>query len=108
MDEKLQQLYELLKKNPGINVIPLVNTEVVSGDEYSSWIGSFGSSELKEFTLYALNDDLSEERMIFKEQKERIVEDLMDRHSEINEELANEIADQLDWQKVVIVHIVLP
>lgn len=42
--EKLTQLLELMQANPELPVIPCVDGDVVSGDEYYCWLGSWGES----------------------------------------------------------------
>lgn len=47
--EKLTQLLELMQANPELPVIPCVDGDVVSGDEYYCWLGSWGESAVQEF-----------------------------------------------------------
>ena len=63
--EKLMQLLELMRANPELPVIPCVDGDVVSGDEYYCWLGSWGESAVQEFVIgsertYYREDDISE------------------------------------------------
>ena len=63
--EKLSQLLELMQANPELPVIPCVDGDVVSGDEYYCWLGSWGESAVQEFVIgrertYYREDDISE------------------------------------------------
>lgn len=46
--EKLMQLLELMQANPELPVIPCVDGDVVGGDEYYCWLGSWGESAVQE------------------------------------------------------------
>lgn len=63
--EKLTQLLELMQANPELPVIPCVDGDVVSGDEYYCWLGSWGESAVQEFVIgrertYYREDDICE------------------------------------------------
>lgn len=63
--EKLTQLLELMQANPELPVIPCVDGDVVGGDEYYCWLGSWGESAVQEFIIgkertYYREDDISE------------------------------------------------
>lgn len=63
--EKLAQLLELMKANPELPVIPCVDGDVVGGDEYYCWLGSWGESAVQEFIVgkertYYREDDICE------------------------------------------------
>lgn len=49
--EKLTQLLELMQANPELPVIHCVDGDVVSGDEYYCWLGSWGESAVQEFVI---------------------------------------------------------
>ena len=63
--EKLTNLLELMQANPELPVIPCVDGDVVSGDEYYCWLGSWGESAVQEFVIgrertYYRENDISE------------------------------------------------
>jgi len=47
----LNDLLQLIKENPDLPVIPMVDSDVVAGDEYGYWIGSIGKCEVREFAI---------------------------------------------------------
>ena len=53
MNENIKRLIELIKENPDLPVVPFVDEEVVCRDEgFAWWMGSFGKSEVGEYTSY--------------------------------------------------------
>lgn len=60
----IESFINLVKENPTLPVIPMVDNEVV-GDEWGRWMGSFGHSEIGEYALY--KDRYYEDRESFKE-----------------------------------------
>lgn len=54
--EKLMQLLELMQANPELPVIPCVDGDVVGGDEYYCWLGSWGESAVQEFIICKLKE----------------------------------------------------
>lgn len=61
---KYTELLQLVKDNPNLPVIPIVDSDVV-GDDYGTWIASFGSAYVGEYTNY--NDRYYDDREDFKE-----------------------------------------
>lgn len=106
MNGKLKHFIELVKLHPELPVIPMVDTDVVASDEFSTWKGSFGHSEIKEFTWYEMYHDC--EQMVLKEDNGGIVEYLMKCNDDMEEEAAQKVVDDLDWQKAIILDIGLP
>ena len=107
MEEILKAFLDLVQQNPDLPVIPLVDTDVVYSDEYNSWIGSITSSEIKEFTMYESSHS-NGASMVFRDEKKRIAEDLMDRYPDISEQDAMERADNMEWNEAIILNIGLP
>ena len=46
-----EKLLELIRENPDLPVVPMVEAEVVAGDEYGWWLGSWGSAKIKAYYL---------------------------------------------------------
>ena len=46
-----EKLLQLIKENPDLPVIPMVNEEVVADDCYSWWMGHWGDSEVTEYYI---------------------------------------------------------
>lgn len=97
---KLKDLIGLMIENPDLPVIPCVDCEVVGGDEYSNWFGSWGYAYTDE---YAIGSD--EERWRFKSDycTDRVdwelFEDFFD-IDEIPQEMPDEEAEKIYWKKV--------
>ncbi|MGN0456024.1 MAG: hypothetical protein ACI4F2_04120 [Acutalibacteraceae bacterium] len=64
MNENIKKLIELIKENPDLPVVPVVNEEVV-GDDGSYYLGSFGLPYVEEYAVY--NDRFFGDREEFKE-----------------------------------------
>lgn len=100
-----KELLELIKDNPELPVIPLVDEEVVGGDDYANWIGNWGMAEIVEVVFGreqffvrgeddppdVLNDCLEDKD--YWEEPEEIVESLY---------------ESLPWTKVISVYITSP
>jgi len=44
-------LFRLMRENPDLPVIPFVDGEVCAGDDFASWMGSWGASRVDEFVF---------------------------------------------------------
>lgn len=62
--QKNEAFLKLVKKNPTLPIVPMVDSDVVSEDS-GYWMGSFGSAYVGEYALY--DDRFFEERDDFKE-----------------------------------------
>lgn len=49
-----EKLFRLMRENPDLPVVPMVDSEVVADDSYSYWMGYWGCVEL---SGYILTDD---------------------------------------------------
>lgn len=113
--ENIQSLLNLIKKYPELRIVPMVDSEIVADDGYSSWLGSFGKAEIDHIWN-------SGERIYFKsDDKEKLVENeienieseaqiLHERHPFWRpiEERAVERVESYGWEKVIVVWIGLP
>ncbi len=99
--ENIQSLLELIKENPGLKILPLVETDCVPDDGYCSWVNQWGTAEIEEVwhpegaeRIYIKSDDF-----------EGLVEELYSK-SDYSEEYTEKIVNSYDWQKVILVRIV--
>ena len=46
-----EQLLSLIKENPDLPIVPLVDSEVVDYDNYNWWLGEWGKAEITEYYL---------------------------------------------------------
>lgn len=74
MNSNIAKLIELATENPNLPIIAMVDGEVVGGDEYARWLGSFGEAKLGEYTL-------SDDR--FFDDREEFTERYYDRNDDI-------------------------
>ena len=105
--EDTKELLELIKCNPEIEIVPMVDTDL-GCEDYGQVMGCWGKANLDE---YWCND----KRIYFKsEDYEEIVEDLIDKGkfpvgegwTEVQiEEKANKIVDGYDWEKCISIRI---
>ena len=108
--ENIKNLLQLIKKNPELEIKPMVNSDVVADDCCSYWSGSWGESKLDEYWT-------SDERIYFKENDfEDLVQEFIDNNYEnysslTDEELekvAEEKVNQYEWKKAILVYIETP
>lgn len=102
--EKLAQLLELMQANPELPVIPCVDGDVVSGDEYYGWLGSWGESAVQEFVIgrertYYREDDICEMNDVL---YERYDPELVDN---MTEEETRAAYNALPWKKAIFVDV---
>lgn len=105
INEKTAKLLQLIKENPKLPVIPMVNYEVCSEDS-GYWTGSFGDVNVEEYAVY-------NER--FYTDKDELKEDYYNDNEDFFEGLPNDEAEKLLekktghwWIKAIIVYIELP
>ena len=71
MMENLKELFRLVKENPDLEVIPMVDSECVADDGYSWWLAGVGTPRVDE---YYKTDD----RVYLKYDFEDLVDEFMD------------------------------
>ena len=103
-NKQTEQLIKLIKENPELEVVPMVDYEVVA-DDGGYWLGKFGFCEVGEYTTY--NDR-------FYDDKDSFIEDYYNdtyddgrydglTDDEVDKLIAKETADW--WTKAIIVYI---
>lgn len=106
--ENIKHLLQIVKENPELEILPMVQNEVYGGDDYTWWLGNWGKATIDEYWD-------KEEVVYFKsESYQQLIIDYAD---EISEELnlnseqkgkkAKEYVDNLDWIKAIVVKIVI-
>ena len=103
--QNVEHLFNLIKENPNLRILPLVDTECVPSDDFSSWVAGWGKASIEE--ILERNGD---ERIYIKshDYDDLVDEILISAESEISEEEAEKIVDGYDWEKVIVVSIGLP
>lgn len=115
MNDTAKEFLKIVRENPDLPILPLVNCEVVPNDDYNWWLGSFGSARLCKCVNFSVHGS---ERVFTDDEQDDIEEYIADEmcddvdcvnmtYEEI-ERLAHERAEALPWVKAIIVYIDLP
>ena len=107
--EKITNLLKLISENPELEILPMVDSECVQGDEYSNWLAAWGNARVDYY--YS-----SDERIYFKEYDfDELVENHIDNICDEkeyayadNEDLQTigfNAVEAYDWVKAIIVNI---
>lgn len=108
--ENREKLFKLMQENPDLPVVAMVDAEIVAGDDFGRWMGSWGNAQIDEY-LIPSNDS---EPMMFKSDDD--VFDVLERCLSQpkfealpeTEEECRPFYDALPWKKAIIVNIDLP
>lgn len=108
----MNELLKLVQENPELPIVAMVKGEIVGGDEYGYWVGSFGKAEVDEYLIptdarrddgiyFKSDDDVFDvlERYLPEEEWEALPE---------NESECRPYFEALPWVKAIIVYIELP
>lgn len=102
--ENIKKLFGLIKSNPDLPIVPMVDYEVVGGDEYARWMGAWGNSRIAEYIIG--------ERLYYRDDKDfGEIEDLLseeygyDAFLKMDDETAKKIYAGMPWIKGIIVEI---
>lgn len=109
------EFLRLVRENPDLPILPCVRSEVVSGDDYNWWLGSFGEARLGKIVWFSMR---GEDRLFTDDEQDDIEEYIADEmcEDEANEHLtdeeidriAHERAEALPWVKAILVYVDLP
>lgn len=105
--ENVKTLLNLVKENPDLPIVPMVESEVVAGDDYTTWLGSFGKAEIDHVwnngeRIYFMNHD-------YEELIQDILDDLpLNIDEETAEATATDAVEKYEWVKSIVVQIGLP
>ena len=110
MNENTKNLLELIQQNPDLPIVPMVDAEIVNGDDWGRWMGSFGAARVDEYlippqdyepVIFKSDDDVFDtlEKVLPGEEFDALPE---------SEEECRKIYDALPWTKAIIVNIGLP
>ena len=109
MNNNTKELLKLIKENPGLPVIPMVDGEVVGDDSYQYWLGRWGRAEVTEYYIgreqVHLKDDDEENVLADMEGcKYYCTKDGRD-ITDLSDEEWNELYASIPWIKAVVVYI---
>lgn len=106
-DSNESKLLKLIQENPGMSIIPMVDVDVIAGNEFNRYGGVLGDCEIREYVFresgygggvfyYKGEDDLAE----------YIAEDEDGLHSyEERLALAKEKVSKIQWNKAIFVNV---
>ncbi len=107
----ITQLFELVKQNPELDVITMVDTEVVASDDYDMWRGWLDEANIEEVidgedAIHVRGksdpDTIIVDFINSGEASYKIIEDY-DNAIDVRETEA--ILDELPWKRVILLHI---
>lgn len=105
INEKAAKLLQLIKENPELPIVPMVNYEVCSEDS-GYWTGSIGDVNAEEYAVY-------NERVYT--DKDELKEDYYNNNVDFFESLSDKETEKLLekktghwWIKAIVVYIELP
>lgn len=109
MTKETEQLLNLIKENPDLPIIPMVDYEVCGDDCCTWWMGHWGRSEVTEYYL-------GRERVHFKDgDEESVLGDLVGCKyyctpdgrdiTEISDEEWDVLYQAIPWTKAIVVYI---
>ena len=106
--KNVSELLELIKKNPDLEIIPMVDYDVIGDDSYSSWAGNWGNARIDEY--YNADERIYFKYYDFEDVTQQILDKLTDEEckdldDEQIEKLAEQKADALPWVKAIVVNI---
>lgn len=105
MNENIRKLLKLIQENPELPVYPMVDCEVVTGDEWGRYMGRIGDACVEQFCrvhggqVFYYNPDNWGEILTCLEVDGYITDDYS------NEECLNLYKNDLHWTKGIIVEI---
>ena len=101
----IDKLLELIKENPELTVVPMVNERVI-GDGFDYWMGDWGQVYIDEYLIYNeavyFKSEVGEECVI-----ELLARILPAKESEklLDESKCRTYYDKLPWIKAIVVNI---
>ena len=104
-----EELLKLIKENPDLPVVPMVDYEVCGDDCCTWWMGHWGKSEVTEYYL-------GEERVHFKDDDEEdVLADMAGCHhyctkdgrdiTDLSDEEWKALYESVPWVKCIVVYI---
>lgn len=105
-DDNFSRLVELTAQYPNLPIVPMVQSEVVQGNEFRRWMGSIGKARYDKFFI-------GEDRVYFYDEND--IEDCIndgavvwDGDSISSDEEALKLYRSLPWTEAIVLDINLP
>ena len=101
-DKSKEELFKLMQENPDLQVVPMVDSDVITQEGWAWYIGRLASAEIDEYLIadgnvYTKSEDDIQEVLeaAYGSLKAGIMED----------EEAERVYQQLPWQKAIMLYI---
>jgi hypothetical protein len=105
--ENIQTLLKLIAENPDLRIVPMINYEIVAGDDCAYWRGKWGKSSIER--IYSDDEMIYIESIDAEDLYQNFIDDMpINVVDEKTEKIAMKKVDELPWEKVIIVYIELP
>jgi len=110
-ETKEERLTRMIAEHPGMRVVPMVDYEIVAGDDCEKWAGSIGDCRVRQYT-YGINGEIGETFM-YKNMARDLVDNMVE-HVEDREEYkkarskAWDKVNKANWKTALFVDIDLP
>lgn len=110
---KTDELFKLIKDNPGLPIVPMVESEIVADDCGSYWLGSWGTSKVTEYycgreRVHFKDDDMEDVLSDMDGCMYGMTEDGRDIYDDLTDDDWQEIWEALPWIKAIVVYINTP
>ena len=96
-------LFRLMQEHPELPVVPMVDSEVVAGDEYPLWLGYLGFSKLDGYLL-------TDERVLIRslDDKEDVLTQGLgwDEYKHLSDEEATQAYKDVKWTEAIVVFVI--
>lgn len=93
----INQLINVIKENPHLRILPMVDTDVVQGDDFSWWIATWGKTSVEQIYHYG-------DRVYVKSSNEDELVDILTDPDD-SDEKRDRIAAEIAWERVIAVRI---
>ena len=106
--QNFEELIRLKEENPNLPIVPMVDCEILMGDECCRWMGAWGGSSIEEYLI-------GKERVYFREdddgyEVETLVSEVFgyDAYEAMSDEEADKAYAEMPRKRAIIVNIDIP
>lgn len=111
MTEKEKQnrdeLFRLMRENPDLPVVPMVNGEIARDEDYWYWLGAWGNAKIDEYIIAGTHVYFKSDDDIFAALEDCLTDEEFEALPETEKE-CRPYYNALPWTKAIIVYIDLP
>ena len=99
--ENLEKLFQLIKENPELPIVPMVDSEIVC-ENYGIWMGSIGKVKTERYIM--VDDGF----YFYSEKDSEVLEYFGTNKARMSDEELKQAYENLPWIEAIIVNIDLP